>query len=124
MIAAIVIALSGILVAYICYIRRPAIPENFVKTFPGVFRWVNHKYYVDELYQFVFVRGLFALGRFFKSVVDEVLIDGSINGTAYLLNGVGWIMGRMQAGYVQGYAFAMILGAIAVLGYLIVRVVF
>ncbi len=94
-----------------------------MRTFPGVFRTVNNKYYVDELYQAVFVRGLFALGRFCKRVVDETLIDGTINGVAWLIGGIGSLIRLIQTGYVQGYAFAMIIGAIVVLGYLIMRVI-
>jgi NADH-quinone oxidoreductase subunit L len=122
--AAVIIAILGIFVAYYLYVRRPAIPEGFVKTFPRIFATVNNKYYVDELYGFVFVRGLFAVGRFCKRVVDEIIIDGAINGVAYLLHGVGRIVRLLQTGYVQGYAFAMIIGAIMVLGYFIAKVIF
>ncbi len=123
MAAAVIIAFLGIFIAYYFYIRRPEIPENFVRVFPGVFRTLNRKYYVDELYQAVFVRGLFALGRFCKRVVDETLIDGTVNGIAWLLSGIGSLIRLFETGYVQGYAFAIIIGAIAVVGYLIIRVI-
>lgn len=123
MVLAIIVALTGIFTAYYLYMKRPRIPENFVKSFPGLFKAVNNKYYVDELYQFIFVRGLFALGRFLKGVVDSVIIDGTVNGIAYLLSAIGGLIRRIQAGYVQGYAFAMIVGAVGVLGYLIIRVI-
>lgn len=123
MIAAVIVALAGIFVAYYLYIRRPDLPASFVRSFPGVFRTLYHKYYVDELYNAIFVRGLFALGRLFKGVVDEFIIDGTINGIAYLLGGIGSLLRRVQAGYVQGYAFGMIIGAIFVLGYLVITVI-
>ena len=123
MAAAVIIAFLGIFIAYYFYVRRPEIPVNFVRAFPGVFGTVNQKYYVDEIYQAVFVRGLFALGRFLKRVIDETLIDGAVNGIALLLGGIGSLIRLIQTGYVQGYAFAMIIGAIAVLGYLIMKVI-
>ncbi len=123
MVVAIIIALAGISVAYYLYMKRRDLPERFVRSFPGLFRTVHNKYYVDELYNAIFVRGLFALGRLFKRVVDEALIDGAVNGIAYLLSGIASLIRRIQAGYVQGYAFAMIIGAIGVLGYLIIRVI-
>ncbi len=123
MAAAVIIAFAGIFIAYYLYLRRPEIPVNFVRAFPGVFRTVNQKYYVDELYQAVFVRGLFAAGRIAKGVVDETLIDGTVNGLAWLIRGIGSLIRLIQTGYVQGYAFAMIIGAIAVLGYLIMKVI-
>jgi NADH-quinone oxidoreductase subunit L len=123
MIAAIIVALVGIFVAYYLYIRRPELPVAFVRNFPRFFGTLYNKYYVDELYHAIFVRGLFGLGAFCKRVVDEVIIDGTINGVAYLVGGIGGILRRIQAGYVQGYAFGMIIGAIVVIGYLIMKVV-
>ena len=123
MVAAIVVALVGIFIAYYLYIKRTELPARFVKSFPRVFRTVNNKYYVDELYHAIFVRGLLGLGTFFKRVVDEILIDGTVNGIAYVLQGVGSLIRLIQAGYVQGYAFGMIAGAIALLGYLIIKVI-
>ena len=63
------------------------------------------------------------LGRIAKGVVDETLIDGTVNGIAWLIRGIGSLIRLIQTGYVQGYAFAMIIGAIAVLGYLIMKVI-
>jgi len=117
------VGFAGIFIAYYLYLRHPQIPADFVRAFPGVFRTVNNKYYVDELYQAVFVRGLFALGRIAKGFIDETLIDGTVNGIARLIGGIGSLITLIQPGYVQGYAFAMIIGAIAVLGYLIMKVI-
>ena len=123
MAAAVIIAFAGIFIAYYLYISRPDLPGRFVAAMPGVFRTVNNKYYVDELYQATFVRGLFGLGRFCKRVVDETLIDGTINGVAWLIRAIGGLIRLFQSGYVQGYAFALMFGAILVLGYLIIRVI-
>ena len=85
-------------------------------------RQVYNKYFVDEIYGAVFVRGLLGLGTVLKNFFDEIVIDGTINGVAALLRGVGSLLRLLQTGYVQGYAFAMIVGAIIVIGYLVVRV--
>ncbi len=77
---------------------------------------------MDELYGATFVKGLFGLGRLCKNFFDETVIDGAINGVAYLLDGVGGLIRRVQNGLVQAYAFAMILGAIFVI-YCIVRMI-
>ena len=58
-----------------------------------------------------------------KRVVDETLIDGAMNGVAWLLRAIGGLIRLFQSGYVQGYAFALLIGAIVVLGYLIIRVI-
>jgi NADH-quinone oxidoreductase subunit L len=122
MVLSVVIALVGICIAYKMYIKSPELPARFVSRFKGLFETVHNKYYVDEIYGAIFVRGLVGLGIAMKQLVDEALIDGIINGTARLLGGAGSLLRRIQAGYVQGYAFAMIVGAIIVIGYLVVRV--
>jgi NADH-quinone oxidoreductase subunit L len=122
MILAVAIGLLGIFIAYLLYIRFPSLPGLFVRKFHGLFVLVNNKYWVDEIYYGIFVRGLFGIGRICKRVVDEILIDGTVNGMAYVLQGTGNIVRRLQSGSVQGYAFGMIIGAVAALGYLVMRV--
>jgi NADH-quinone oxidoreductase subunit L len=122
MILSVVIAFIGIYVAYRLYIKNPEIPKRFVERFSGLHRAVYNKYFVDEIYGAVFVRGLLGLGTVLKNFFDEIVIDGTINGVAALFRWVGSLLRLLQAGYVQGYAFAMIVGAIIVIGYLVVRV--
>ncbi len=122
MVMAIVIAFIGIFVAYLFYIKNPELPKKFVAKWHGLFHVVHNKYFVDEFYGFIFVKGLFKLGAFCKNFVDEVIIDGTINAVVSLLDIVGSVIRRIQSGIMEGYAFAMIVGAIIVVGYLIVRV--
>ncbi len=122
MVLSVVIALVGIFIAYRLYIKSPELPARFVNRFTGLFRTVHNKYYVDEIYGATVVRGLLGLGTFMKNFFDEVVIDGTINGVAALMGWAGGVLRKIQAGYVQGYAFAMIVGAIIVIGYLVVRV--
>ncbi|MGD0233528.1 MAG: NADH-quinone oxidoreductase subunit L [Syntrophorhabdales bacterium] len=122
MILSVVIAFIGIYIAYRLYIKSPEIPKRFVERFSGLYRVVYNKYFVDEIYGVIFVRGLLGLGTVLKSFFDEIVIDGTINGVAALLGWAGGLLRRVQSGYVQGYAFAMIVGAIIVIGYLVVRV--
>ncbi len=122
MIAAIAVAFFGIFLAWLFYVKNPELPKRFVARFKGLFTLVHNKYFIDELYIAVFVNGLFALGRFCKNFIDESIIDGSINGVAYLLDGIGNLIRRIQNGLIQAYAFAMIAGAIVVI-FLVVRMI-
>ncbi len=122
MILSVVIALIGIFIAYRLYIRNPELPKRFVARFSGLHRAVYNKYFVDEIYGATVVRGLLGLGTVLKNFFDEIVIDGTINGVASFLRWCGSLLRLLQAGYVQGYAFAMIVGAIIVIGYLVVRV--
>lgn len=123
MIAAIAIAVLGIFIAWLFYVKNPELPKRFVERFKTTFTVVHNKYFVDEFYDFVFVKGLFGLGRICKEFLDERIIDGAINGTAYLMDSAGNLLRRVQNGLVQGYAFAVILGAILVIGYLVTRMI-
>lgn len=123
MVTAIIVALLGIFIAWLFYVKNPSLPERFVKRFSGLFKLVHNKYFVDEFYIFIFVKGLFGIGKICKNFIDEVIIDGIANGLAYLIRGIGNVIRRVQNGLVQGYAFAMILGAIVVIGYLVTRMI-
>jgi NADH-quinone oxidoreductase subunit L len=123
MIVAVLVAAFGIFLAYLMFLKKPELSERFVERFKGFYTTVNHKYYVDEIYNALFVQRLLGLGRFLKNIVDEILIDGTINGLAWLVRGIGSVVRLVQTGYVQGYAVAIMAGAIIVLGYLVLRMI-
>ncbi len=99
--------------------KNPTLPDRFTARFAGLFRWVHSKYFVDELYDFVFVRGTLRAGAFLLKVADGWIIEGLVNGMAALVKRSGDRLRKLETGYVQEYAFGIILGAIIVVGYLI-----
>ncbi len=121
MLTSVLIGLFGICLAYLFYVKRPDLPRRFTERFTGLYRLVNNKYFVDEIYEAVFVRGLLKLGGGLLRVVDEGMIEGSVNGTGSLMKRLGGIIRLIEAGYVQAYAFGIIFGAIIVAGYLIMK---
>jgi NADH-quinone oxidoreductase subunit L len=122
MIGAVIIGLLGIFIAWLFYVKNPNLPKKFVEKFHGLFTLVHNKYFIDELYEFLFVRSLMKFGKFCKDFFDEMIIDGIVNGVASLFSGIAGIIRRLQTGMVQSYAFAVILGAIVVIGYLISKI--
>ncbi len=120
MVASVAIALLGIALAYLFYVKNPALPGLFTARFARLYHWVYNKYFVDELYDFVFVRGIQKAGAFLLKVADGWIIEGLINGTADALQRAGGRLRKVETGYVQEYAFAIIVGAILVVGYLVV----
>jgi NADH-quinone oxidoreductase subunit L len=120
MAASVVIALCGITLAYILYLRKPDLPGRFTARFARLYHTVNNKYFVDELYDFVFVRGMLKIGALLLKVVDNALIEGAVNGTAAVMQRAGGRLRRIETGYVQEYALGIILGAIIVIGYLMI----
>jgi NADH-quinone oxidoreductase subunit L len=79
-------------------------------------RVLYNKWYVDELYDRIVVRPVQALSRAFYSIVDRGFIDGIIDGSGRLAQGVGLLAGRIQTGQLNTYAFVILIGALAVLG--------
>ena len=79
---------------------------------------LSHKYYVDELYQFLIISPIQKGAHFFWSIIDTLFIDGTVNNIAYLNGYFGSKLSFMQNGNLQRYAFIFILGVLAILLYL------
>jgi NADH-quinone oxidoreductase subunit L len=92
--------------------------------FKGLYKLVFNKYYVDELYEILFINSLKQLGTGLWRGFDEFVIDGTVNGIAYFFGWLSGVMRRMQTGLVQNYAFSMVIGGVILVGYYIVRALF
>ena len=120
--SATIVMLLGLLGAWMAYIWRTDIPGRFTKTFYIIYDFVFHKWYFDELYNLLFVRPAFALGRLFWKAGDEGIIDRfGPNGSAWVVAFGSRIAGRMQTGYVYTYAFVMLVGLTAAVTWAITR---
>ena len=105
--------LVGLAIAYNNYIRDPAAPGRLVATLPGLHNFLMHKWYFDELYDAIFVRPAFAIGRFFWHRGDEQTIDRfGPHGAAVLVGAGNRVTTRFQSGYLTNYALIMLLGLI------------
>ncbi len=107
--------LIGLVTAWFFYIRDTSLPRRLAEAQPIAYRFLLNKWYFDEIYDAIFVRPAFWIGRFLWKRGDGEVIDGSINGVAMGI--VPWftrLAARMQSGYLFHYAFAMVIG-IAVL---------
>ena len=103
--------LLGLLVAWFAYLKDTSIPARFTATFPGLYAFLLNKWYFDQLYNILFVRPAFAIGRFFWKRGDEGTIDRfGPNGVAALVASGSRVTARLQSGYVYTYAFVMLIG--------------
>ncbi|MEG3146945.1 NADH-quinone oxidoreductase subunit L [Sphingomonas sp. RT2P30] len=108
--------LLGLFTAWRLYISSPDLPAKIAAQFSVVYDFLLHKWYIDELYDILFVRPAFAIGRFFWKKGDEGTIDRfGPNGSAWLVSQGTRIAGRLQSGYVYTYAFVMLIGLTAAL---------
>jgi len=116
-----VIAVGGVLLAWVMYGARPVRGESIGVATNPIHALLLRKYYVDELYDAVFVRPLLALFRWCARAFDLGVIDGIVNGVA---RGVTlWAQGmrRIQTGFVMNYALGILLGAVAVIAFVLTR---
>ena len=106
------VALSGIAVAYLFYVARPALPGELAGRMRVLYALLLDKYRVDELYQTVFVSPLLLFSRYaLMGLVDTGLISGSAAGLGFATQGLGSIARRMQSGNIRTYAGWLAFGA-------------
>jgi len=117
-----IVALAGIGVATLLFLRRPGLSAALAERFRGVHRLLLNKYYVDEVYHGAIVQ---PVKRASTTVlwrgVDAGVIDGTVNGVGLAVRGWSAILRRMQTGSVRAYAMSMFLAAVAIVGYYLWR---
>ena len=111
--------LAGIYIAYIFYIRNPRIPKNLIVKFPSLYRLLYRKYYVDEIYNTVFVNSTIKGSEIIYDNFDLKVIDGVVNGSASVTNFSGKILSYLQSGLLKDYALVFLFGVVLFLGYLL-----
>ncbi len=112
-----VLAVVTVAVVMAALRRVRYVPAREAEAPTGFARLLYNKWYVDELLDLVIVRPFQALCRFSWRVVDRVLIDGvMVNGVAYFSRFGGWVISRLQTGYVGTYVLIVVLGVLAILG--------
>ncbi|OGW14159.1 MAG: hypothetical protein A3G93_00225 [Nitrospinae bacterium RIFCSPLOWO2_12_FULL_45_22] len=135
MLISILVAATGIFLAYHMYIRRPELPARLAGRFPGIYQALLNKYWVDELYQY-FVVNPIKRGMRFLWDLDNYIVDGAVNGTGFItvlnsrlsgifdlytvdgaVNSMSTLFNngargfrRLHTGLVHNYALAMVFG--------------
>ncbi|MGC5779608.1 NADH-quinone oxidoreductase subunit L [Methylobacterium sp. NFXW15] len=101
----------GFVIAFWMYIRRPELPGALAAQQPSLYRFLLNKWYVDEIYDAIFVRPAKKFGLFLWKEGDGRIIDGfGPNGVAARVVDVTRGVVRLQTGYVYHYAFVMLIG--------------
>ncbi|SNS44681.1 NADH-quinone oxidoreductase subunit L [Sphingopyxis indica] len=117
-----VVMATGLFIAWNSYIRDTTLPARFVAQFGLLHKFLFNKWYFDELYNVLFVKPAFAIGRFFWKRGDEGTIDRfGPDGAAALVQGGTRLAVRLQSGYVYGYAFVMLLGLVGLASWAMVK---
>jgi len=102
MLISVAVAATGFLIAYLLYYRHAASPDAIAEVAGGVpYRILYNKYYVDELYWAVFVRGTLLVSRIL-AWFDGAIIDGIVNGVASLTVAIAWLDGLFDNRVIDG----------------------
>jgi len=120
---ALILALSGIVLAFLMYFKESKLPAKLASTFPHIYTFLLNKWYWDELYDVLFVRPIRKLGNFFwkegdLGMIDKGMIHGGIVGS--VKNGAAMLK-NIQSGMVYHYAYAMVIGVFGLLTYLMLN---
>jgi len=114
------LAVAGALVAWYCYLVNPALPAKIKNALSFLQPVFDHKYYFDWLNESVIAPAGRGFGRFLWHKADEGLIDGlAVNGSAKVVGVIAAVGRRLQSGYIYHYAFAMIIGLMALITFII-----
>jgi NADH-quinone oxidoreductase subunit L len=110
----------GFALAWLFYIRNPSLPGRLAAQQRPLYLFLLNKWYFDELYEWVFVRPAKWLGRFLWRQGDGRVIDGTLNGIAMgIIPFFTRLAGRAQSGYLFHYAFAMVLGIVVLVTWMV-----
>jgi len=116
------IAIAGIALAAFIWLKRRQIADKAAAAFPGLYRLLLNKYYVDEIYDATVVQPIRIVSQegLWRGI-DVNIIDGAVNGTASIVDGSSSVLRRLQSGSVRAYAGSLFIGVVLILGYYLWR---
>jgi len=114
---------AGFVTAWVCFLRRPALADQAAKTFGWLRTLLVQKYYFDWFNENVIAPLARGIGFGLWKAGDQGVIDGAlVNGSASTVGWFGGVLRRVQNGYLYSYAFWIVIGLAALLGWFLVRV--
>jgi NADH-quinone oxidoreductase subunit L len=112
--------IAGAVVAWYCYLINPKVPAAIQSKLKFINCILENKYFFDWFYEQVIARGSRMLGQGLWQRADRGLIDGLlVNGSAKVVGAIAAVTRRLQTGFIYHYAFAMIIGLMAAITYII-----
>ncbi len=118
--SALVVMVLGFIIAWFGYIRDTSFPGKVAEQLGPIYNFVANKWYFDELYNLIFVKPAFWLGRKFWIIGDQGIID------RFGPNGAAWVVEqgtagakKFQSGYLNSYALVMLIGLVAAVSWVL-----
>jgi NADH-quinone oxidoreductase subunit L len=122
--ASVAVAIAGIALAFLLY--RAQDVEDRAHTLVGlrlqnIHAFLRNKWFIDDAYGFLFAGAGGAGAAFLAYVVDAKVVDGAVNGVGLGVREGAGLLRRVQSGYVRSYALAILLGAVAIVGFVLLK---
>lgn len=115
-----IMMLAGFGLAFLFYIKRTELPAKMAGAFRPLYLLFYNKWYFDEIYDVLFVKPAFRIGRFLWKFGDGKIIDGlGPDGVSGVVQKLAGQVRKLQTGYIYHYAFAMLIGVAALVTYFI-----
>jgi NADH-quinone oxidoreductase subunit L len=115
-----VVGFGGLGLAFILYVLMPSLPRVIARIFKPLYIFLSNKWFIDELYDFLFVNPTKKLGSFLWKAVDAATIDRlGPNGAAWLAMRFSHMVSYLQSGYIYVYAFVTLFGLIGAMSWFI-----
>ena len=109
------VAAAGIAIATWMYMREDRkVADGLATRFSGLHKAAYHRFYIDEIYQFITHRIIFACISTPIAWFDRHVVDGFMNMLAWISNRISWAIKGMQSGYVQRYGIWFLGGALGI----------
>ncbi len=121
MLVSVVVAVAGWMTARYFYLTRPELPKRLAERVAALYRLSLNKWYVDELYDRLFVHPMNRMADGLWREVDVRMIDGAVNGVGWTALAWAQAIRRIQSGQLQHYALLMALGALVMLTIYLLR---
>jgi NADH-quinone oxidoreductase subunit L len=103
-----------IIISYFIYTKKSSVPVPDAEQ-KGLTRVIAHKFYVDEIYDFLIVRPIEKISRLFHYYVDMQGIDGIVNGVGTGVQKLGAGFRKLQNGNIEYYLIGMVAGVVLLL---------
>jgi NADH-quinone oxidoreductase subunit L len=116
-----VAAVGGLALSWVAYMALPDLPRRVAGAFRPIYLFIYNKWYFDELYDRIFTQPALVFGRMLwrggdMGTIDRFGPDGISAVTRFVSRGASWL----QSGYVYHYAFAMLIGVVALVSWYLV----
>ena len=106
------VAVAAIALATVMYKKENPMPERMRRLMPNLWRWSRNRFYWDELYMFITHKIIFNLICRPIAWFDRHIIDGSMDGMAYLAQRASYAIRGLQSGNIQMYVWVYLIGAL------------